>query len=578
MSSSSIVSSAIASSSSPLFSSSSFIPSSIFSSSPSPSSFVPTFSAPFDGAALSLFQNAFLWALIVGFLLAFVLGFGMGANDVANAFGTSVGSKVLTLRNAFILATIMETLGAVLVGYNVTDAMRKEVVNIDLYMDHPNQFLLGQLAILGGGSVWLLTATLLRLPVSTTHSIVGAILGFTLVMNGVDGISWRKIIEIAFSWVLSPALSGFVSASLYLVVDFAVLRRRNPVKCGLRALPVFYFFCIAFNTFAIVYNGSKLLGLSKMSLFAALGISIGFGFAAALIFHFILRPRILSWIYSSEDGRSNGRKNSKRHFTFSTPISENKTPKTLSSGKSLTSLSNLATDYQPKISVFTASKIGTEMPISISNFQLPTDIYAKNKITTNGVKKHAPNDRHQPFKPTPRGFFSWFFPRKDRREDPQTLRMFSTIQVSHSLLLCPNSISPLVALLSVWHNGSVEQSEQTPIWLLLFGVSAICAGLWLLGHRVIETVGQKLSHVNSCSGFTIEFGAAVTALLASKFGLPISTTHCLVGSVVAVGSIKSGEGINWRIFASIATSWLVTLPVSAAVSAAFMFIMKTFLL
>ncbi|KAI3422566.1 hypothetical protein GPALN_013066 [Globodera pallida] len=553
--------------------------STILSSSPSFGTTLPP-----AADAIAVFQNAFLWALVVGFVLAFLLGFGMGANDVANAFGTSVGSNVLTMRNAFILATIMETLGAVLVGFNVTDAMRKEVLKTDLYADHPSHLLLGQLAILGGGSVWLLTATFLRLPVSTTHSIVGAILGFTLVMNGLDGISWKKIAEIAFSWVLSPALSGFVSAFLYMIVDFAVLRRRNPVKCGLRALPVFYFFCIAFNTFAVVYNGSKLLGLSKMSLLAALSISVGLGACAALLFHFVLRPRILSWIYSSEDDRCNGR-NNKRHFTFSLP--ENKAPKeVLSPGKSLNSLPNLALEQQPKISVFSATNIGSEISISSANFQMSADIYSNNKMTSKDLKKRAPNERRQPFKPTPQGLASWFFPRKDRREDAQTLRMFSTIQVftacfagfAHGANDVSNSIAPLVALLSVWTNGSVEQREQTPIWLLLFGVFAICSGLWLLGHRVIETVGQKMSHVNPCSGFTIEFGAAVTALTASKLGLPISTTHCLVGSVVAVGSIKSGEGVDWHIFASIATSWLVTLPVSAAVSAGLMYIMKTLVL
>uniref|UniRef100_A0A183BUF6 Phosphate transporter n=1 Tax=Globodera pallida TaxID=36090 RepID=A0A183BUF6_GLOPA len=461
--------------------------------------------------AIAVFQNAFLWALVVGFVLAFLLGFGMGANDVANAFGTSVGSNVLTMRNAFILATIMETLGAVLVGFNVTDAMRKEVLKTDLYADHPSHLLLGQLAILGGGSVWLLTATFLRLPVSTTHSIVGAILGFTVVMNGLDGISWKKIAEIAFSWVLSPALSGFVSAFLYMIVDFAVLRRRNPVKCGLRALPVFYFFCIAFNTFAVVYNGSKLLGLSKMSLLAALSISVGLGACAALLFHFVLRPRILSWIYSSEDDRCNGR-NNKRHFTFSLPETN-----------------------PPGVGFMVFSAQGPpRRRANIANVQ----------------------------------------------HNPGYCRVFTACFAgfAHGANDVSNSIAPLVALLSVWTNGSVEQREQTPIWLLLFGVFAICSGLWLLGHRVIETVGQKMSHVNPCSGFTIEFGAAVTALTASKLGLPISTTHCLVGSVVAVGSIKSGEGVDWHIFASIATSWLVTLPVSAAVSAGLMYIMKTLVL
>uniref|UniRef100_A0A914HKF5 Phosphate transporter n=1 Tax=Globodera rostochiensis TaxID=31243 RepID=A0A914HKF5_GLORO len=503
--------------------------------------------------AIADFHTAYLWALVLGFVLAFVLGFGMGANDVANAFGTSVGSKVLTLRNAFILATIMETLGAVLVGSSVTNAMQ-EMLKRRLYAEHPSQLLLGQLAILGGkiggvgwttsqgnwkdslgtgGSAWLMTATLLRLPVSSTHSIVGAILGFTLVMNGLEGVSWKTVVKITLSWVLSPVLSGFVSASLYMIVDFAVLRRRNPVKCGLRALPVFYFFCIACNIFAVVYKGFERLGLPQLSFLVALSISAGLGVCAALLFHFVVRPRILAWISSSEDKKSVGD--------------------------------------------------GTDTP--------PPSVEQNER---------PPNERRQPFKPIQqdftylalRGWAAWFFPRKDRLEDAQTLRMFSTIQATsspHTQLLTPpaplfvqvftacfggfahgandvsNSIAPLVTLLSVWSTNSVDEDElRTPIWLLFFGVFAICMGLWLLGDRG--------------SGFTIEFGAAVTVLTASMLGLPISTTHCMVGSVVAVGTIKSGEGIDWHIFGSIAISWLVTLPVSAAVSAVLMYIMKLLLL
>ncbi|KAL3083256.1 hypothetical protein niasHS_011058 [Heterodera schachtii] len=450
----------------------------------------------------------------------------MGANDVANAFGTSVGSNVLTIRNAFILATIMETLGAMLVGSNVTATMSKKVVNIDLYIKHPDQFFLGQLAILGGGSVWLVTATLLRLPVSSTHSIVGATLGFTLVLNGIKGISWWKILEIALSWVLSPALSGFVSATLYMIVDFAVLRRRNPVKCGLRALPFFYFFCIAFNSFAIVKNGSQklehvgLIAEGRISVWVLIMISIGFGVVAALISHFILRPRILRWIYR-----------------------------------------------------------GREEKINEQNDE-------QNDDESNEWSNLSSSERLQSFRLTPRGLLSWFFPRKDRKENKDTLRMFSTIQVftacfaafAHGANDVSNSISPLVAMLSVWIHRTVKEKEDTSPWLLLFGVFSICLGLWILGHRVIEMVGQKLSQINPCSGFTIEFGAAFTVVLASELGLPVSTTHCLVGSVVAVGTINSGEGIDWRHFGSIAKSWLVTLPVSGAISAALMFILKVSLL
>ncbi|KIH52359.1 phosphate transporter family protein [Ancylostoma duodenale] len=205
--------------------------------------------------------HSVLWALIVGIILAFLLGAGMGGNDVANAFGTSVGSGVLTVIKAYILASIFETLGAVLVGWSVTDTMRKGVVDTDQYLNNPKELMLGQVAILGGCAAWLLIATVLKMPVSTTHSLVGATLGFSIVLRGLNGIRWMKIVNIGtdtvISWFLSPALSGTISVILYMIVDFAVLRRDNPFECGLRALPVFYFVCIAFNVLMVTWDGSR---------------------------------------------------------------------------------------------------------------------------------------------------------------------------------------------------------------------------------------------------------------------------------------------------------------------------------
>uniref|UniRef100_A0A1I7VZJ0 Phosphate transporter n=1 Tax=Loa loa TaxID=7209 RepID=A0A1I7VZJ0_LOALO len=215
------------------------------------------FSSTISAAFMAAFRNDVLWALILGIILAFVLAFAMGANDVANAFGTSVGSKVLTLRQAYILAVIFETLGALLIGYNVTDTVRKGVIDLTLYVDKPKEIFVGQIAILGGCSLWLLIATLARLPVSSTHSITGATVGFGLMTRGIIGIQWRKIVHIVASWFLSPILSGVVSAILYIILDHSVLRRKNPFRCGLRALPVFYWFCIVFNVFTISYQGSK---------------------------------------------------------------------------------------------------------------------------------------------------------------------------------------------------------------------------------------------------------------------------------------------------------------------------------
>ncbi|KJH43291.1 phosphate transporter family protein [Dictyocaulus viviparus] len=241
-----------------------------------------------------------LWALIVGVILAFLLGTGMGGNDVANAFGTSVGSGVLTVIQAYILATIFETLGAVLVGWSVTDTMRKGVVNTEQYADNPKELMIGQVAILGGCAAWLLIATILRMPVSTTHALVGSTVGFSMVLRGFEGIRWMKIINIVISWVLSPLLSGTASVILYMIVDFSVLRRKHPLDCGLRVLPIFYSICVGFISFMVIWDGSKLLHFNELSIWAAALIAIGFGLTTALLVQFLLKPSIKRRIHSEQ--------------------------------------------------------------------------------------------------------------------------------------------------------------------------------------------------------------------------------------------------------------------------------------
>ncbi|CAJ0961094.1 unnamed protein product, partial [Mesorhabditis belari] len=482
---------------------------------------------------LGEFQHDTLWALIVGIILAFLLGFGMGANDVANAFGTSVGSKVLTLIQAYILATIFETLGSVLVGYNVIDTMRKSVVDIGLYEAEPKMLMIGQLAILGGCSTWLMIATLLQLPISTTHSIVGSTLGFSIVLKGLNGIKWRTVINIVASWFISPIFSGLMSTTVYLIVDHAVLRRKNPLECGLKAMPIFFFFCFTFNAFMVTYQGSKVLHISAVPLWLAIVISLSVGLLTALIIQFVMVPRVRA---RTAQALTSLEKKKRGAYTNDIVI-------------------GIDIDNQK------AKSIPTPETMSQSSQEKQEE-----KLSATGI----------------RGFFKWLLPKKDRVENKETLTLFTTIQTftacfagfAHGANDVANAIAPLAAMVSMYQDENVYQDKPTPIYVLLYGVVGICVGLWILGHRVIKTVGTNMSEVNPASGFTIEFGAALTALIASKLGLPISTTHCLVGSVVFVGTVKSGEGIKWKIFRNIAFSWIVTLPIAGLISAAIMIGLK----
>uniref|UniRef100_A0A0K0F386 Phosphate transporter n=1 Tax=Strongyloides venezuelensis TaxID=75913 RepID=A0A0K0F386_STRVS len=462
-----------------------------------------------------------LWALIVGGVFAFTLGMGMGANDVSNAFGTSVGSKVLTLKKAYILAIIFESLGSILVGYNVTDTVRKSVVDINLYSGYEKDLFFGQIGTLGGCTVWLFLATALNLPVSTTHSLIGATVGMSLVMKGFDGIQWKTIGNIALSWILSPLLSGIISAILYIIVDHLVLRTDDSFKSGLTFLPVFYFFCLAFNSFAVIFQGSKILHLSSLPIYVAIPVALGIGLLAALAVQYILKPRILRWINDTQETK-------------------------------------------------------VEINLQKSSIQVV-------------IKDDNPTVKSQPENTTKKdddktSFLKWLLPTRDRRINEKTLKLFTTIQTftacfagfAHGANDVSNAIGPFSSMIGIYNDGNVFQRNEVPLIVLFFGVFAICVGLVLLGHRVIKTVGQRMSEINPCSGFTIEFGAAVTSLLASKAGLPISTTHCLVGSVVAVGIVRSRQGVDWKIFRNIALSWVVTLPAAGIASAVIVMIIRFF--
>ncbi|KAM3727146.1 Sodium-dependent phosphate transporter 1-A [Dirofilaria immitis] len=507
--------------------------------------------------ALEAFQNEMFWAIIVGFFIASVLAFAIGANDTANSFGTSVGSKVLTLQQAYLLASIFETLGATLLGYQVTDTMRKGVIDLAVYNGSENELMLGQISVLSGCGAWLLIATFLKLPVSTTHSIVGATLGYSLLARGMQGIRWLPVIRIFISWFLSPLLSGIVSILFYSFIDHAVLRRRRPLHCGLILLPVLYFICVAVNVFAVIYNGSEFLGFDKIPIWAVLLITFSAATIVALLVHFIMGPRLKKRIL---DARSLLHYEDGKHRTLGPNNSREQ------------QLAEISVD------LFNNNSSNTQ---NLTTVEGETGVIFSNLQTSNTDGHHVLGTNM--VRPT-RSIETFF--RSSKPEDPQASRLFSFLQVltacfggfAHGGNDVSNAIAPLVSLYAIYKENSVLQRSTTPVWLLLYGAGGMCVGLWVLGHRVIYTVGENLTKITPPSGFAIEFGAAVTVLASSKFGLPVSSTQCKVGSVVAVGMVQASGSVKWSTFRNISLSWLVTLPVTGVLSALVMLLARSIVL
>ncbi|CAH8473160.1 unnamed protein product [Heterobilharzia americana] len=586
-----------------------------------------------------------IWMVVVGFIIAFVLAFGIGANDVANSFGTSVGAKVLTLKQACLLATICELSGSVLLGAKVSNTIRKGIVSVELFSKLENGHVVlmaGQVAALGGSCIWLLLATFFRLPVSGTHSIVGATMGFSLVIFGLNAIQWQGLLRIVGSWFLSPVLSGVASIGVFFLMRFLVLRKDDPLEPALKLLPGFFGTVVLVNCFSIFYEGPPLLKFDEIPLYGVFILSCGFGIITVLIVKFLWVPLIRRRILTGESSthimkRCLTRKHQKKsssedskhpsladtdpsgnptanhesiNMNTYTPSSDgervvgfkknnnegvigqsndehntnikNVKAKTILSGSEDAISNEVPSHFEVKPSIIPDELSNEERKLRKSNQLNVVMAYSSNDQYLNNDGTHTltngkmnvsfpPNLATVGEEPEPIDLI------KDR---PAEAQVFSSLQIltavfgsfAHGGNDVSNAIGPLIGLWLIATTQSVDSSKPTDLWILVYGGVGISVGLWIWGRRVIQTLGEDLTKMTPSSGVCIEIGAALTVLIASKIGLPISTTHCKVGSVVFVGRARSKDNVNWGIFRNILIAWLVTLPAAGAISAFLMYI------
>ncbi|KAL3889306.1 hypothetical protein ACJMK2_001650 [Sinanodonta woodiana] len=578
-----------------------------------------------------LVPDEYLWMVIVGFIIAFVLAFGIGANDVANSFGTSVGAKVLTLRQACILGTIFEILGAVLIGARVSNTIRKGIISTDAFNGTESVFMVGNVAALSGSCIWMLVATFFKLPVSGTHSIVGATIGFSLVVHGLKGISWATLGLIVASWFISPLLSGLASAGLFLLVHHLVLKKSEPMEYGLRLLPFFYSVTLAINLFSIFYEGSELLHFNKIPLYGTFILTFGPAIIAAFIVRIFVVPyqrrqiidamrdaketealkkqeedfslalekelseatnRAVSTYKYDEEFDSRG-KNGRQETKFITEDKDNFQPIDLmSNGATSTPInkngivpkekeSNIGSEFQDSKITGTAS-VASSMPLlANSTTQLiGSQGYVNSSCEYANICSSGDSSRVTISTDSSQSDISAQRQEARRKveDKPETGTLFSFLQIltavfgsfAHGGNDVSNCIGPVVALWVTATTSSAAQEAPVPIWILVYGGLGISVGLWVWGRRVIQTMGEDLTKITPSSGFCIEIGSALTVLIASNIGIPISTTHCKVGSVVITGRVRSKDTVDWRLFRNIILAWFVTVPVSGGLSAAFM--------
>ncbi|MBL1261996.1 MAG: inorganic phosphate transporter [Thiotrichaceae bacterium] len=406
--------------------------------------------------------------IVLACIFGFFMAWGIGANDVANAMGTSVGSGAITIKQAIIIAAIFEFSGALLAGGEVTETIRKGMIDTSSIASTPELLVYGMLAALLAAAVWLLVASYHGWPVSTTHSIVGAIVGFAAVGIGMEAVMWGKVGTIAMSWIISPLIAGVLAYTLFMSVQKLIIDTDDPFANAKRYVP-FYIFLVGFIiSLVTMFKGLKHVGLELTTVQAYL-FSAMIGVCMALISKYFIN-RIKHDPSADKDF----------HYT------------------------NVE-------KVFAVLMIVTACAMAFA---------------------HGSND-------------------------------------------VANAVGPIAAIVSiVGSGGEIAAKSALPIWVLMLGGVGIVIGLVTYGHRVIATIGSNITELTPSRGFAATLAAATTVVVASGTGMPISTTHTLVGGVLGVGLARGIGALNMRVIRTIFMSWVITLPAGAGLAILFFFILK----
>jgi len=398
-------------------------------------------------------------AIVIGLYMAW----NIGANDVANSMAGAVGSGALTIFWAVVLAGVCEFCGAVLVGSHVTDTVRKGIIDTQAFAGNPRVLAHGMLCAMLAAAVWLNLASLLGMPVSTTHSIVGAVIGFGILQAGVGNIYWAKLGQIVASWFISPVAGGVMAFIIFRLISRYILSVEKPAVAARKGMPVCVFFTFCILILATIYRGLKNIHL-HLDGPKAVGISILAGLTAAVVSRLLIR----------KNQNSNG-----------------------------------------------------ELPLELQLIQVEK-IFAVLVIITS-----------------------------------------CTVAFAHGANDVANAIGPLAAIVEIARHNTIPAQVSVELWVLVLGGVGIVIGLATFGYRVMRVVGTRVTEITPSRGVAANLSTMATVLTCSKMGLPISTTHTLVGAIIGVGLARGITAVNRKVVGSIFTSWIVTIPFAAGLTVLF---------
>ncbi|BBN09461.1 solute carrier family 20 (sodium-dependent phosphate transporter) [Marchantia polymorpha subsp. ruderalis] len=500
----------------------------------------------------------YLWLVVVGALVAFGFGYGTGANDVANAFGTSVGSKTLTLRQAVIIASIFEFAGALLLGRVSTNTIASGIADINSFTRDPEVYAYGMVCALGVGTIWLLITSYLGLNVSSTHSIIGGIIGFALVWDGSNAVVWAKkdtnsfppykgVVAIVMSWFIAPVITGLVSAFIFFVVRTAVLRRKNAYALSFWTLPPFVLITTWVNMYFVFTKGAKktLSSSSDWTDSKAAWVSAVIAAGVTILCIFVALPLLRRMASNHFDSEGNAIQGMPTAFSPQT-ASEMRTLDEIAAGSNQVS----PVDAEP------AQLTRWQKFSKAATHGMDVDIH---KIVKTDDKIHEIHESAELFEPRVEYAFSY-------------LQVFSAICVifAHGAGEVGYMAGPLATIWDVYKKGQLSKNVQPPIWVILIGAIGLVIGLATYGYNVTRAMGVKLAKLTPTRGFAAELATAFVIMIASQYGLPTSSSQCITGAIIGVGILEGSKGVNWTQFLKQFASWVATLfVIGLAVAAVF---------
>ncbi|EFJ43878.1 hypothetical protein VOLCADRAFT_76547 [Volvox carteri f. nagariensis] len=491
-------------------------------------------------------QPEYLWLVVVGSMAAFAFGWGTGSNDVANAFGTSVGAKTLTLKQAVIIAVIFEFVGALVLGRVSTSTIAGGIAQISYFQREPEIYAYGMICALSVGFVWQGLASFWELNVSATHSIIGAIIGFSLVYGGGNAVNWatpdknsfppyKGVVPIILSWFVSPVLTGLCSALFFFVVRTAVLRRERSYQLSFWVLPFMVLFTTFINIYFVFTKGAKKTFQSDAkddwtdgkAAWVAAVIAVILAFLCAVIVLPILKYR------ADKKFSQDAEKQQEDEEAAKAKAKEDEADRTESGSKFLRAMS----------SIKKAAMHGMEVDIH--------QIVEEDPIVA------AIHENAEVFDPKAEFAFSY-------------LQVFSAICVifAHGAGEVGYMAGPLATVWFAVKTGTLPSKVNAPIWCILISALGLVIGLSTYGYNVTRAMGTRMAKLSPTRGFAAELATACIIMIAAQYGLPTSSSQCITGGIVGIGILEGKSGVNWMFLLRQFASWIATLVIVGLSTAA----------